>query len=260
MLRAEDWDLNYRIRARGGQIWFTPELRVTYRPRASVRGPRSRSTSTTAAGGGWSSASTRRRPASATWPRPAAAGAGRARTGGRAWPGWPQSRPGGRRPALAGRRVRDPGHLPGRDHRRRGRAWPGACPAACGPGCRSFSASCTCAGGPASSPARGRCTGQGKLTPVSVRPRKEGRRSRRGRGRMKHGLRPPGPARRPSRRRIRAVRPVPEPAAAARCCTRSASTRSTSGPRARTCTTPTATSTPTSWPASACSRRAATTR
>src|ERR1700761_4998695 len=24
MLRAEDWDLNYRIRARGGQIWFTP--------------------------------------------------------------------------------------------------------------------------------------------------------------------------------------------------------------------------------------------
>src|SRR5262249_16848756 len=37
MLRAEDWDLNYRIRARGGQIWVTPELRVTYRPRASVR-------------------------------------------------------------------------------------------------------------------------------------------------------------------------------------------------------------------------------
>jgi hypothetical protein len=37
MLRAEDWDLNYRIRARGGQIWFTPGLRVTYRPRASIR-------------------------------------------------------------------------------------------------------------------------------------------------------------------------------------------------------------------------------
>jgi succinoglycan biosynthesis protein ExoA len=37
MLRAEDWDLNYRIRGRGGQIWFTPELRVSYRPRASVR-------------------------------------------------------------------------------------------------------------------------------------------------------------------------------------------------------------------------------
>src|SRR5580693_471273 len=37
MLRAEDWDLNYRIRARGGQIWFTPDLRVTYRPRPSIR-------------------------------------------------------------------------------------------------------------------------------------------------------------------------------------------------------------------------------
>jgi succinoglycan biosynthesis protein ExoA len=37
MLRAEDWDLNYRIRTRGGQVWFTPALRVTYRPRASVR-------------------------------------------------------------------------------------------------------------------------------------------------------------------------------------------------------------------------------
>ncbi len=36
MLRAEDWDLNYRIRAHGRQIWFTPELRVIYRPRASV--------------------------------------------------------------------------------------------------------------------------------------------------------------------------------------------------------------------------------
>src|SRR5260370_25992320 len=37
MLGAEDWDLNYRIRARGGRIWFTPDLRVTYRPRASIR-------------------------------------------------------------------------------------------------------------------------------------------------------------------------------------------------------------------------------
>jgi len=37
MLRAEDWDLNYRIRSGGGVIWFTPDLRVTYRPRASVR-------------------------------------------------------------------------------------------------------------------------------------------------------------------------------------------------------------------------------
>jgi succinoglycan biosynthesis protein ExoA len=37
MLRAEDWELNYRIRSRGGLVWFTPELQVTYRPRASLR-------------------------------------------------------------------------------------------------------------------------------------------------------------------------------------------------------------------------------
>ena len=36
MIVAEDWELNYRIRAGGGLIWFTPELRVTYRPRASL--------------------------------------------------------------------------------------------------------------------------------------------------------------------------------------------------------------------------------
>jgi succinoglycan biosynthesis protein ExoA len=37
MLRAEDWELNHRIRTRGGTIWFTPDLRVTYRPRGTVR-------------------------------------------------------------------------------------------------------------------------------------------------------------------------------------------------------------------------------
>jgi succinoglycan biosynthesis protein ExoA len=36
-LRAEDWELNHRIRLAGGLIWFQPGLRVTYRPRASVR-------------------------------------------------------------------------------------------------------------------------------------------------------------------------------------------------------------------------------
>ncbi len=36
-LRAEDWELNHRIRLAGGVVWFHPELRVTYRPRASVR-------------------------------------------------------------------------------------------------------------------------------------------------------------------------------------------------------------------------------
>ena len=36
-LRAEDWELNHRIRLAGGVIWFQPSLRVTYRPRPSVR-------------------------------------------------------------------------------------------------------------------------------------------------------------------------------------------------------------------------------
>jgi GT2 family glycosyltransferase len=35
-LRAEDWEMNHRIRERGGLIWFQPALRVTYRPRASI--------------------------------------------------------------------------------------------------------------------------------------------------------------------------------------------------------------------------------
>jgi glycosyltransferase involved in cell wall biosynthesis len=34
--RGQDWELNRRIRARGGVVWFTPQLRVGYRPRASV--------------------------------------------------------------------------------------------------------------------------------------------------------------------------------------------------------------------------------
>lgn len=35
--RAQDWELNYRLRSRGHKIWFSPELRVTYRPRSSLR-------------------------------------------------------------------------------------------------------------------------------------------------------------------------------------------------------------------------------
>jgi succinoglycan biosynthesis protein ExoA len=35
--RAEDWELNHRIRLAGGLIWFLPELRVSYRPRATLR-------------------------------------------------------------------------------------------------------------------------------------------------------------------------------------------------------------------------------
>ena len=36
-LRAQDWELNHRIRSAGGLVWFTPELSVTYRPRSSLR-------------------------------------------------------------------------------------------------------------------------------------------------------------------------------------------------------------------------------
>jgi succinoglycan biosynthesis protein ExoA len=35
-LRAEDWELNHRIRQSGGVIWFHPGLQVTYRPRDSA--------------------------------------------------------------------------------------------------------------------------------------------------------------------------------------------------------------------------------
>src|ERR1022692_595173 len=36
-LVAEDWEMNHRIRRAGGLVWFLPDLRVTYRPRDSVR-------------------------------------------------------------------------------------------------------------------------------------------------------------------------------------------------------------------------------
>jgi glycosyltransferase involved in cell wall biosynthesis len=37
-LRAQDWELNHRIRTTGGTVWFTPDLHVSYRPRSTVRG------------------------------------------------------------------------------------------------------------------------------------------------------------------------------------------------------------------------------
>ncbi|MCP3820484.1 glycosyltransferase family 2 protein [Streptomyces sp. A3M-1-3] len=36
-IRAQDWELNFRIRDAGGMIWFSPELKVQYRPRPSIR-------------------------------------------------------------------------------------------------------------------------------------------------------------------------------------------------------------------------------
>ena len=35
--RAQDWELNYRIRQSGGLVWFSPDLRVDYRPRPNLR-------------------------------------------------------------------------------------------------------------------------------------------------------------------------------------------------------------------------------
>lgn len=35
--RGQDWELNRRLRATGGTVWFTPELVVVYRPRSSLR-------------------------------------------------------------------------------------------------------------------------------------------------------------------------------------------------------------------------------
>ena len=156
MLRAEDWDLNYRIRARGGQIWFTPGLRVTYRPRASVRALAAQYFHY----GRWRRVIVREHPETASFrylapPAAAslvtaglvaglaglaamAAGAPAARSGwppasrspSSTWPASPRSRP----------------------------SWPAASRCRCGSGYRSSSASCTWPGGPASSPARAGCT------------------------------------------------------------------------------------------------------
>lgn len=36
-IRAQDWELNYRLRQNGGKIYFDPRLHVTYRPRPNYR-------------------------------------------------------------------------------------------------------------------------------------------------------------------------------------------------------------------------------
>jgi succinoglycan biosynthesis protein ExoA len=35
-VRAQDWELNHRIREAGGMVWFSPMLRVSYRPRRTL--------------------------------------------------------------------------------------------------------------------------------------------------------------------------------------------------------------------------------
>ena len=37
MERAQDWEMNLRIRQSGGVVWFTPNMQVTYRPRPTVK-------------------------------------------------------------------------------------------------------------------------------------------------------------------------------------------------------------------------------
>ena len=37
MQRAQDWEMNYRIRETGGTVWFNPAMSVRYRPRSSLR-------------------------------------------------------------------------------------------------------------------------------------------------------------------------------------------------------------------------------
>jgi glycosyltransferase involved in cell wall biosynthesis len=36
-VRAQDWEMNFRIRESGGLVWFSPTLSVSYRPRSSLR-------------------------------------------------------------------------------------------------------------------------------------------------------------------------------------------------------------------------------
>lgn len=36
-LRAQDWEMNHRIRRSGGTVWFQPRMRVSYRPRRNAR-------------------------------------------------------------------------------------------------------------------------------------------------------------------------------------------------------------------------------
>jgi GT2 family glycosyltransferase len=37
LVRNQDYELNWRLRDTGGTVWFDPDLRVTYRPRPSLR-------------------------------------------------------------------------------------------------------------------------------------------------------------------------------------------------------------------------------
>ncbi len=211
MLRAEDWELNHRIRARGGTVWFTPDLRVTYRPRASVRTLASQYFHY----GRWRRVIVREHPETASFRYLAPPGAAALVTAGLAIGIAGVAATAAGAPAalrLADGRLRDPGDLRGRHHRRGHAAVPGppghgqapdtARPRHHAPGLGDRLPHQPAQAAPP--PARHACRSTG------------GQHGKPGSGwaRIRHGLRPPGPARRAPQRWVRAVRPVPEPAAA----------------------------------------------
>ena len=63
IIRGEDWELAQRIKATGGLVWFSPELSVTYWPRASWRALAKQFYST----GVWRGDLTKRDPRHASW-------------------------------------------------------------------------------------------------------------------------------------------------------------------------------------------------
>ena len=134
MLIAEDWELNYRIRAAGGLIWFTPDLKVTYRPRATLGALAKQQFRY----GRWRRVVARRYPETVNPRYLAAAGRDRAQ---RRRPGRRRGRAhrgaggGARTRSVPDSRVRHPGHLPRRGHRGRGAVRRGRSPPACGRAC-----------------------------------------------------------------------------------------------------------------------------
>lgn len=61
--RAQDWELNYRIRQAGETVWFHPDLRVRYRPRSSLRALARQFHGS----GRWRRAIVQRHPSTASW-------------------------------------------------------------------------------------------------------------------------------------------------------------------------------------------------
>jgi len=63
LIRNQDYELNYRLREAGGGVYFDPSLRVTYRPRSTLRGLSKQYFEY----GRWKRVVMRRQPGSARW-------------------------------------------------------------------------------------------------------------------------------------------------------------------------------------------------